>query len=157
MQGTEARLLKSLLTERRVLSLGVLVDGAPVVGLLPFAARPDLTALLVHASGLARHSKGLFSGAPFAALIHAEDDPDSDPLQVPRVSLEGEVHTLAPGTAAHDSARALYLARFPSSEPTFALGDFALHELRIRRGRLVGGFARALNLSEDSLRQAASA
>ena len=157
MQPTEARLLKSLLTARRILSLGVLVDGAPLVGLLPFVARPDFSGLLVHASGLARHTKGLLPGAPFAVLIHAEDTPDTDPLQVPRVSLEGEVQKLAPGSTAHASARSLYVARFPGSEPTFGLGDFALYELRIRRGRLVGGFARAVNLSEDSLRQAADA
>ncbi len=157
MEIEEARLLRSLLTGTRVLSLGVLVDGAPLVGLLPFAVRPDLSGAIVHVSRLARHAKGLADGAPFGALVHAPDPPDGDPLQVARVSLEGEAATLAPGTPAHEEAKALYLARFPGSAGTFALGDFALHELRFRRGRLVGGFARAISLSEESLRKAAQA
>ncbi len=157
MEIEEARLLRTLLTRNRVLSMAVLVDGAPLVGLLPFAVRPDWSAAIVHVSRLARHAKGLGDGAPFGVLVHEPDAPDGDPLQVARVSLEGEAMTLAPGTPAHDEAKALYLARFPGSAGTFALGDFALHELRFRRGRLVGGFARAINLSEESLRKAAAA
>lgn len=67
--GNEA-LLVELLTGQRVLALGVLVEGAPYVGLLPFVLKPDFGGALVHASKLARHSVGLVPGAPFAALIH---------------------------------------------------------------------------------------
>ncbi len=156
MQDDEARLLRALLTGTRVLSLAVLAEGLPVVGLLPFAARPDLSGAIVHASRLARHTKGLIEGAPFGLLVHGVDDPAGDPLQVPRLSLEGEVRVIGRDAVGHAEAEALYLARFPDSAPTFALGDFGLYELRFRRGRLVGGFARAINLTADSLRAAAA-
>ena len=47
--------LRDLLTGQRLLALGVIVDGEPVVGLLPFVAAPDFAALYVQASRLAPH------------------------------------------------------------------------------------------------------
>jgi putative heme iron utilization protein len=147
----EATLLRDLLERQRLLALGVLVDGEPYVGLLPFAAAADFSALFVHASRLARHAKGLGEGARFSALLHAPDGPGADPLQIPRVSLQGEVRPLAEGTPEHEDARGRYLARFPGSAGTFELGDFGLYALRIREGRLVAGFARARNVSPGDL------
>ena len=48
----------------------MLNDAKPVLGLLPYAPLPDFSAVLVHASALARHTQGLRPGAPFAILIH---------------------------------------------------------------------------------------
>jgi putative heme iron utilization protein len=133
------------------MALGVLVDGAPYVGLLPFAHGDDRRTLLVHASGLARHTRGLGEGAPFSVLLHAPDAPGADPLQIGRVTLQGTVHPLQRGTPEYDAARALYQARFPESAQTFELGDFNLYALRVREGRLVGGFARARNISPGDI------
>src|SRR5512135_431833 len=73
MNAEDTTLLRQLLHGSRVLALGVLVDGAPYVGLLPYASSADHRALLVHASGLARHSRGLGDGAPFSALVHGPE------------------------------------------------------------------------------------
>lgn len=151
MSPEETKVLRDLLDRQRVLSLGVLVDGEPYVGLLPFAVAADCQALFVHASGLARHTKGLSEGARFSALLHAPDEPGGDPLQVPRVSFQGEVRPLADATPEHEDARKRYLVRFPDSATTFELGDFGLYALRIRDGRLVSGFARARNVSPGDL------
>lgn len=151
MSAENDALLKELLTGQRVLALGVLVEGAPYVGLLPFALEPDFGGALVHASKLARHSAGLVTGATFAALIHQPDRGDADPLQLPRVTLLGTARQLDRGTRAWEEGRRLHVQRFPASEPTFSLGDFGLHELRFLGGRLVGGFARAANVSPEML------
>jgi putative heme iron utilization protein len=149
-------LLRELLTGQRVLALGVLVEGEPYVGLLPFALKPDFSCAVVHASKLARHTAGLVTGAQFAALIHQTDRGDADPLQVARVTLQGTVRQLERGTPAWEEGRRLYLRRFPTSEQTFSLGDFELYELRLLRGRLVGGFARAASVSPEMLARLAS-
>ncbi len=154
MNSEDTALLRDLLERQRVLSLGVLVDGEPYVGLLPFAAGAGLSTLFVHASGLARHTKGLGQGAPFSALLHAPDESGADPLQIPRVSLQGDVRPLARDTPEYEDAASRYLTRFPQSEETFELGDFGLYALRIREGRLVGGFARARNVSPGDLLEA---
>jgi putative heme iron utilization protein len=151
MKPDDAALLRQLLEVPRVAALGVLLDGAPYVGLVPFAVMPDRQALVVHASRLARHTRGLASGAPFSALLHAPDAPGADPLQLPRVTFLGAVQPLAEGSADEAVARERYLTRFPDAAQTFALPDFALYALRIREGRLVLGFARARDVSRGDL------
>ncbi len=154
MTREDADLLLDLLEGVRVLSLGVLVEGAPYLGLVPFVPKADRTALYVHTSSLARHSRGLRDGAPFSALVHAADVPEADPLQVPRLTLVGTVRPLASREETEAAAaREAYLRRFPGAAQTFALADFALHALEIASGRLVGGFARARDVSRQELAQ----
>lgn len=138
--------IRALLEGQRVLSLGVLVDGAPWVGLLPYALSNRRESAFIHASRLARHTAGLLSGAPFSALIHAPDPADGDPLQVPRLTLCGVVEPLLRGSGAYGDAQSAYLGRFPGSEVTFGLGDFGLYRLVFRSARYIGGFARAFDV-----------
>jgi len=145
--------LKGLLGRQQVLSLAVVVDGEPVIGLLPFACAPDFSALIVHTSRLARHTRGLWDGAPFDALIHAPESPDLDPLQVPRATLQGRVVALPDAGPEVDAARTAYQKRLPSAEITLGLGDFRFFRLEIERGRLVAGFAQAAGITKETLRQ----
>lgn len=151
MTPAQRQALQALLEGERVLALAVLVEGRPHVGLLPYARTADGTALLVHASRLARHAQGLRDGAHFSALVHAADRGDADPLQLPRVTLEGTVHALSRESAAWAAARDRYLARLPTAVVTFGLGDFALHALRVERGRFVAGFAQASDVAPADL------
>jgi hypothetical protein len=156
MEAEESSLVKKLLSENRVLSLGVLVDGRPHVGLLPFVAAADFRSALIHASQLARHSRGLQPGSPFSILIHACDEQENDALQVPRITISGTVQLVAQADADFEVSRQAYVDRFPSAEKTFLLGDFNLYRLSFEWGQLVSGFARAITLSPDSFRELAS-
>ncbi len=153
MEPEELSLVKRLLTDRRVLSLGVLVDGKPHVGLLPFVAATDYRSALIHASQLARHSRGLQPGSPFSVLIHACEEQEDDALRVPRVMISGTVQLVAQVDADFEASRQAYIDRFPSAERTFLLGDFNLYRLHFEWGRLVSGFARAITLGPDSFRE----
>jgi putative heme iron utilization protein len=151
MKAEDREILRALFREVRVLALGVLVDGEPHVGLLPFVVADDFGSALVHASQLAKHSRGLKPGSPVCVMIHAADDSEGDPLQVARVTLSGTVRHVAKSDGDYRSSRQAYIDRFPTSEPTFSLGDFNLYRLTFERGRLVAGFARAVNLRPESL------
>jgi hypothetical protein len=48
---------------------------------------------------------------------------------------------------AYAIARDRYVGKFPSSRPTFGLGDFNLYVLSLVKGRCVIGFARTLSLT----------
>jgi len=144
--------LRDLLADQRVLSLAVLVDGAPYVGLLPFAMLPGFSAALVHASALAKHTAGLKEGAPFSLLIHQPDHADADPQQLPRVTLQGHVRLVGKESAEYMTGRSLYIAKFPDSQQTFDLGDFNLYALVIESGRFVAGFGRIYNVTSEMLR-----
>lgn len=154
MESSDLQLLRRLLTEEKILTLAVVVDGVPVAGVLPFRAEPGLSSLLVHTSALARHSRGLVPGAPFSAAIHLPLAPGVDPLQSQRVVLEGEVEAVEAAELA--AVAAAWVDAFPSAAMTVGLGDFLFHRLRLTGGRLIAGFARASGLSARIFADAAS-
>jgi heme iron utilization protein len=145
--------LGGLLLGQRLVSLGVVAEGEPVVGLLPYAVADDRSALIVQSSALARHSKGLVAGAPWSGVVHEPDTAGADPLQVPRLLLEGVVDPLRGDRPEFQPSARAFLGRFPQAATTLQLPDFALYRLEIRGGRMVLGFGRALNLSVDHLHE----
>jgi len=155
MQAHDVALLRDLLTARRVLALAVVAGGEPVLGMVPFVAEADLSAVLIHVSQLAPHGRALASGAPFAVLIHGLDTPDVSPGEIPRVRLSGRAERVASDSPGYAAARAAYLARFPESALTFGLADFELYRLPFEGGRLIAGFARTVDLRPETLRRAA--
>ena len=148
--------IQAMLLGHRVLSLAVIVDGAPDASLLPYAVRPDFGALFVQASGLARHARGLQTGATVGLLIHADDEPAGDPLQVERLTVQATVAVLDKESAAFADASQRFIERFPGAEMTLAMDDFNLYELALGRGRYVAGFARALNVGPDTFAEIAT-
>jgi heme iron utilization protein len=148
--------IRDLLGSTRVLSLAVIVDGAPEAALLPFALRENLSALYVQASALARHARGLTPGATVGVLVHAADAPDADPMQLPRLSMQASVRPLERGTEEFAAAAARFTERFPAASLTLELGDFTLYELSLERGRYVEGFARAFNVGAHTLADVAA-
>lgn len=148
--------IRGLLQEARVLSLAVVVDGDPEAALLPFARRADYGALYVQASGLARHARGLQSGARVGVLVHANDAPDADPMQLSRLSVQATVAILDKTSKQFASAGGRFTARFPGAAMTLGLGDFNLYELTLDRGRYVEGFARAFNVGPDTFSEVAA-
>ncbi len=151
MQPDDKKILYRLLAQEPVGALAVVVEGQPVTGLLPFAATPDFSVVLILASSLSRHTAALTPGAPCSLLIQDTLGERPDPHQVPRVSLEGTVRLVSRADADYDRARQIYLGKFPDSGKLFSFQDFNLYELAIIGGRLVTGFARAYNLSPQSL------
>ena len=145
--------LRSLLDEQRVLSLALTLppDGLPYAGLLPFVSSPDRQGVLVRASKLARHSRGMIGGARVCVLIHERDDETKDPLQLKRVTFECTVQPLERDTAEWLAARALYLERFPSAEITLGLADFQIYRLAFASGMYVAGFGRAIALPPEDI------
>jgi putative heme iron utilization protein len=156
MLKSTARLIRGLLDGERVLSLAVLVDGAPFAGLLPFFPLPDYSGVMIHASRLSRHTAGLAAGARAAVLLHEQDGPDKDPLQIKRASFECVVQPLERNSEPWAAGRERYLARFPDSRITFRLGDFTLYRLDFRQGLLVAGFGRAVDIAPRDIAKLAS-
>lgn len=150
--------LLGMLTRQRVLALAVLVEGEPAIGLLPFAITAGFDALLVNASDLARHTRGLTPGARFDALVHEPETSEADPLQIPRVTLRGHVVLRDPESAEYLDDEQRYLDRFPDAAMIVReLGGFRIYRLQLEAGRYVSGFAGSLNLDRDSFAELAAA
>ena len=81
MSAAHVEALRELLTATRVLSLALIVDNAPVIGLLPFAATPDCRALVVHASQRVVRGRAAFRYTHDTAQRHALDLQWIDPIE----------------------------------------------------------------------------
>ncbi len=93
MLKSTIRAIRQLLDEQRLLALAVIDEsGGPYAGLLPFAVLSDHRSVLIHASRMSRHSQGLAAGARVGILLHEQDGPDKDPLQIKRATFECRVH-----------------------------------------------------------------
>lgn len=147
----DQELLKSMLTQLRVLSLSVLTEEKPYVSLLPYAMKSDLSAALIHASNMAKHTAGLFTGAPFSMLVNIPDSPDANPLVLPRVSLQGTVTFLNKDSSEYNEAMDIYITKFPESKQFFTFADFNIYQLNIEDGRFVADFGRVYNLTRETI------
>jgi hypothetical protein len=145
----DAARLGELLLGQRLIALGVVADGAPIVGLLPYAVSEDRRALYVQASALARHTRGLVAGARWGGLIHEPDTGEADPLRIPRLQLEGVVEPLVGSHPELQPAARAFPRIFPQAAATLQLSDFGLHRLELHGGRMVLGFGQAINLSPE--------
>ena len=145
--------VRDMISTHRVLSLAVIVDGDPEASLLPYAVRPDYGAVYVQASGLARHSRGLQPGARVGVLIHENDAPEADPLQIGRMIVQATVTVLDRESREFAAARDRFVERFPAAGMTLSLGDFNLYELQLGRGRYVAGFAQAFNIGPETFKE----
>lgn len=150
MDAATLTAIRRLIDTERILTLAVLVDGVPVAALLPYAVGADGASLLVHASGLARHTRGLVDGAVVGVAVHAPATPDRDAMQIPRLTVEATVRVLARDTPEADDAVARLIARFAAAATTLALPDFVLVALDLGRGRYVEGFAQAVNVRRET-------
>lgn len=144
-----------LLRETRVLCLAVFLDGEAEPGLLPYACREDLGAVYVQASSLARHARALQPGARVGLLVHANDAPDADPMQLPRLIVQATVAVIDKESGAFAAGARRFVERFPHAAMTLEFGDFHLYELTLGRGRYVEGFARAFDVDAATFAQLA--
>lgn len=134
--------LRSLLEQQSLAALATLHKGSPAVSMVPYALLPEGRGFVLHVSRLATHTADMQASPTVALLVTAPEGSAATPQETPRASVQGQVRPLAPGSAEHDEARSLYLARFPHSEPTFDFADFWLVVVDVRSIRFVAGFGR---------------
>jgi putative heme iron utilization protein len=154
MDPTLAKALRELIEAQAVASLGTLHDGEPFVSMVPFALLPDGAGFVIHVSSLAAHTKDMVASPAVSLMIMAGPRDDVPPQAVARVTIQGDAIRIPDDAPIHEAAKAIYLERFPQSEQTFALGDFALFAIRPRQARYVGGFAQAKTITAEGLARA---
>jgi len=96
----------------------------------------------------------LVDGARVDVLLHEQDAPDRDPLQIRRATFECVVRPCERDSAEWQAGRDLYVGKLPGGRITFGLGDFTLHRLEFRRGLYVAGFGRAMQVDLGALSRA---
>ena len=144
--------LRQLLRTQRVAALGTCdADGKPFVSMVPFASAAEPPQLIIHVSRLAAHTGNLLRNPEVSLLIMQAEQPTHAVHDLPRVTVQGEARVLEPASAAGQSARAVYLARFPEAEMMTQLGDFCFIGIAIAQARHVAGFGAARNVDAEEM------
>ena len=111
-------------------------SGAPLTTLVGVASDFDGAPLFLM-STLARHTRHL-AADPRASVLMTENSERGDPLNHPRLTLNGRIDRVeSPG------ARARYLQRNPKAKLYVDFADFAFFRLAIDNVHFNGGFGRA--------------
>jgi heme iron utilization protein len=154
MITNQASALKGLLQAQSVAALGTLHAGRPFVSMVPFAVLPDGSAIVIHVSHLASHTKDMMESPNVSLMVMAPATPELSPQELPRVTIQGQAVACDASDPAYAQAKAVYVERFPQSSAMFEFADFELVMIQPTSARYVGGFASATTLTSDELANA---
>jgi putative heme iron utilization protein len=147
-----ATVIHRLCQHRHAALATVAADGAPHVGMVAFAIAPDGSALVLHLSTLAAHTRHLLAEPRVSLLLSEPDQPDIDDVQtLARLTIYGQAQLLTPDDAVYADCRSAYLRRFAAAEMRFGFADFVLVRVVVDQARFVGGFAQARTLAQSQL------
>ena len=131
--------IQTLLSNTRIAFLSTQGDKSPETSMCPYAVfQGDI---VLHLSGLAKHSKNLNNSNQAGLMICTPESPDNSPLALPRLSFTGHIETVSEAEQA-DYQKA-YLQNIPDAEPLFSFPDFTLYRFKTRAVFWVGGFGKA--------------
>lgn len=120
--------------------------------MVAYAMASDASALYLHLSRLAAHTRNLLVNPSCSVVITETDDGRPDLQQLARLAIQGRVEILERDSPAYKKARTAYLERLPASEPLFEFPDFVLFRLNMETLRFVGGFGQAFTYRCEELR-----
>jgi len=147
----------ALLCQRQAM-LATHGDDGPNAGMVAVVASADGD-LLMHLSRLAAHTRQILAQPQVAILLCQPDDEHTvaDVQTLPRVTLYGVAQVISRDQPDYAPLQQTYLRRLPAATMLFDFPDFVLLRVVVERGRFVGGFAQARNLTREVLVQASVA
>ena len=153
MDAQSEKVLAQLIRNTRIASLGTLRDEAPQVSMAAYIYADDFSAFYIFVSRLAQHTVDMQKNKSVSLLITETDDARPDPQTLARVSIRGSAEMLENGAPGYTPLKDLYLSRFPEAEQIFKLADFNFWRIRPKGGRYVAGFAKAYNITVETLKK----
>jgi putative heme iron utilization protein len=120
--------------------------------MVAFAIEPDGSALLLHLSTLAAHTRQLLAEPRVSLLLVEPDSAEVDDVQtLARITIYGLAQPITVDDARYATCRAAYLRRFAAAEMRFGFTDFVLVRVVVDQARFVGGFAQARTVNQAQL------
>ncbi|MCL4275271.1 MAG: pyridoxamine 5'-phosphate oxidase family protein [Anaerolineales bacterium] len=156
MDAQSEKLLAHIIRNTRVASLATLRDDAPQVSMVAYVTNDDFSLYHIFVSRLAQHTVDMQKDKRVALLIAEPDDSREDPQTLARVSIRGTAEVVQNGEPGYTPLRDQYLARFPQAEQLFQLADFNFWRIKPKGGRFVAGFAKAYNITPETLKKVSS-
>ena len=151
MDAQSEKVLAQLIRETRIATLATLRDEAPQASMVAYLPTGDFSVFYIFASRLAQHTVDMQKDKRVSLLICETDDGREDPQTLARVSIRGAAEVIQNGEPGYTRLKEAYLERFPESEKLFGLTDFNFWRITPKGGRYVAGFAKAYNITAETL------
>ncbi len=151
MDAQSEKVLAQIIRNTRIASLGTVRDEDPQVSMVAYIHADDFSAFYIFVSRLAQHTVDMEKNNRVNLHICETDDGRSDPQTLARISIRGKAENIQLGEPGYNRLKEQYVARFPESEKLFSLSDFSFWRITPRGGRYVAGFAKAFNITADTL------
>lgn len=151
MKPMDPTRLARLLRASRWACLGTQSADGPYVSWVAYACEPDFSALILHLSRLAKHTRLLAAEPRVSIALSEADSGEGDPQQLARLTLQGQIVEVARQAPDYARLKALYLERLPDAEGLFQFADFSLYRFLPQTGRWVEGFASSHAVSAEKL------
>ena len=153
MDAQSEKVLAQIIRGTRIATLGTMRDEAPQVSMVAYIFTDDFSAFHIFVSRLAQHTVDMQKNKEVSLLICETDYGRSDPQSLARVSIRGKAEQIQNGAPGYTLLKKKYLARFPEAEQLFKLSDFNFWRITPKGGRYVAGFAKAYNITAETLKQ----
>jgi putative heme iron utilization protein len=154
MDAQSEKVLAQVIRTTRIASLGTMRDETPQVSMVAYTFADDFSAFHIYVSRLAQHTMDMQKNKTVSLLICETDDSRTDPQTLARVSIRASATMIENGAPGYTPLKKNYVARFPESEQLFKLSDFSFWRITPKGGRYVAGFAKAYNITAETLKQA---
>lgn len=151
MDAQSEKVLAQLIRDLRIAALATLRDEAPQVSMVAYLPAEDFSAFYIFVSRLAQHTVDMQKDKRVSLLICETDDGRTDPQTLARVSIRGTAELIETGEPGYTPLKSQYLARFPEADKLFSLSDFNFWRINPKGGRYVAGFAKAYNITPETL------
>ncbi|HAX69081.1 MAG TPA: pyridoxamine 5'-phosphate oxidase [Anaerolineae bacterium] len=151
MDAQSEKVLAQLIRSTRIATLGTLRDEAPQVSMAAYLPTGDFSAFYIFVSRLAQHTVDMQKDHRVSLFICETDDNRADPQTLARVSIRGTAEPIQNGEPGYTRLKESYLDRFPESEQLFNMADFNFWKITPKGGRYVAGFAKAYNITAETL------
>ena len=153
MDSQSEKVLAQIIRNTRIATLGTLRDEAPQVSMVATIFADDFSAFHIYVSRLAQHTIDMQKNKYISLLICETDDGRIDPQSLVRVSMRGKAEQIENGAPGYTLLKKQYLARFPESQQVFKLTDFNFWRITPSGGRYIAGFAKAYNITAETLKK----
>jgi putative heme iron utilization protein len=155
MDNVSEKKLVHIITNIRIAALGTIRDESPRVSMVGFVPAQDFSAFYLHISRLAQHMVDMQKNKQVSLLIAEADDGRVDPQTLARLSIRGSAEFMENGEPGYTPVKAMYIERFPASEPLFNFADFSLWRIKPKGARFVAGLSKSFNLAPEILQKIA--
>jgi putative heme iron utilization protein len=121
--------------------------------MVAFIHNDDFSAFHIFVSRLAQHTVDLQKDNRVILMLCETDDNRADPQTLARVSIRGKAEMIQNGEPGFSILKQQYIERFPEAAQLFNLSDFNFWRITPRGGRYVAGFAKAFNITAETLQE----